>query len=217
MLLLNESKGRDVNKIKIGSAKTPLLLIFCLLLLSVLFSYVYAQSDKATPVTSDKATPKSQQQLPQRQTDLGQLLTANTTTVVIYVIAILILKLTAFFIGFKTVVMGHDLLIKGIKGDFDFTFSSNSAISTKLQSASPGTFFVLLGTALIAWGLFVEKPMSIKLSYLPQGNVQTQGNPPTTPGDTLVVPQGGNPSTAAGTTAGAQKIEDPATTTKPKT
>ena len=198
---------------KISNVKTSSALILCLFLLSALLSYVYAQGDTATPVTSDKAIPKSQQQIPQTQTDLGQLLAANRTTVVIYVIAILILKLTAFFLGFKIVVMGHDLLIKGIKGDFDFTFSSNNAISSKLQSASPGTFFVLLGTALIAWGMFVEKPMAIKFSYIPKENVQTQGTPATTPEGTQEIPKAGNPATAAGTTAEAQKTGSSATVT----
>jgi hypothetical protein len=162
-----------VSKKSFGWFDTSLLIVLCLFLLFILISYASAQIDKAPPQKSDKSTSVSEGKSPQTRPDLQLLLTANSTTTIIYVIAILVLKLTAFFMGFKTIVMGHDLLIKGIKGDFDFTFTSNSTISTKLQSASPGTFFVLLGTALIAWGLFVAKPLEIRFSIGPDQQVQT--------------------------------------------
>ncbi|WP_299071627.1 hypothetical protein [uncultured Paraglaciecola sp.] len=72
------------------------------------------------------------------------------------------MKITAFVIGYLIVKLGHDTLIKGVSGDINFGFSGGG-VETKLKSASPGAFFVLAGAAVIMWGLFVEKPISLSL------------------------------------------------------
>ncbi len=77
-----------------------------------------------------------------------------------FMISVLALKITAFIIGFFVIKLGHDTLVKGITGEFDFGFSG-SGIKTKLKSASPGTFFVLMGTAIIIWSMVAEKPLKI--------------------------------------------------------
>ncbi|WP_340111870.1 hypothetical protein [Maribellus mangrovi] len=77
-----------------------------------------------------------------------------------FMISVLVMKITAFIIGYLVVKLGHDTLVKGITGEFDFGFEG-SGISTKLKSASPGTFFVLMGTAIIIWSMVAEKPLRI--------------------------------------------------------
>jgi hypothetical protein len=77
-----------------------------------------------------------------------------------FMISILMMKITAFILGYMIVKLGHDTLVKGITGEFDFGFSG-SGFSTKLKSASPGLFFVLMGSAIIIWSMVVEKPLKI--------------------------------------------------------
>ncbi|MDG2449078.1 MAG: hypothetical protein P8M34_05555 [Saprospiraceae bacterium] len=76
-----------------------------------------------------------------------------------FIISVLALKVVAFILGYKIVKLGHDTLVRGVSGELDFGFSG-SIIGAKLKSASPGAFFVLMGSAIILWGLTVEKPFS---------------------------------------------------------
>lgn len=79
-----------------------------------------------------------------------------------FMFSILALKITAFVLGYLIVRLGHDTLIKGISGEIDFGFSG-SGFTTKLKSGSPGALFVVMGAAIIIWGLMVQKPMEIKV------------------------------------------------------
>ncbi len=93
----------------------------------------------------------------------AQTFVANSTPLAIaFMLSILALKITACVLGYMIVRLGHDTLIKGISGEIDFGFSG-SGIKTKLKSGSPGAFFVLMGAAIILWGLTVKKPMEIKM------------------------------------------------------
>jgi putative Ca2+/H+ antiporter (TMEM165/GDT1 family) len=74
--------------------------------------------------------------------------------------SILIMKLTAIVVGYKIVQLGYEALIRGIKGEFDFGGKLTNHMEIKLLSASPGLFFVLFGSFIICWALFVEKPVS---------------------------------------------------------
>ena len=84
----------------------------------------------------------------------------GTAVAVVFMLAVLALKVTAFVLGYLIVRLGHDTLIKGVTGEVDFGFSAGR-INTKLKSASPGAFFVLAGAAIIVWGLTVEKPFKL--------------------------------------------------------
>jgi len=72
--------------------------------------------------------------------------------------AILAIKLTAIIIGYKIVALGHDTLVRGLKGEFEFS-GSDGGRGLKLKSSSPGLLFVLLGSLLVGWAVFVEKPI----------------------------------------------------------
>lgn len=78
-----------------------------------------------------------------------------------FMISVLILKITAFVLGYLIVKLGHDTLIKGITGEFNFGFTG-SGFSAKLKSASPGALFVLMGSAIIIWSMTVEKPFKVE-------------------------------------------------------
>jgi hypothetical protein len=52
--------------------------------------------------------------------------------------------------------------VKGVSGEIDFGFTG-SGFETKLKAASPGALFVLMGAAIIVWGLTVQKPMEIRM------------------------------------------------------
>lgn len=88
-----------------------------------------------------------------------------------FMISILLLKITAFILGYLIVKLGHDTLIKGITGDFDFGFSG-SGFNTKLKSASPGLFFVFMGSAIIIWSMVVDKPL--KIATTPSTTIETK-------------------------------------------
>lgn len=81
---------------------------------------------------------------------------------IIGIISILILKLTAMIAGYKIVALGHDTLLKGLRGEFEFVGSVGDKKSISLKGASPGLLFVLLGSLLIAWSIFVDKPITYK-------------------------------------------------------
>lgn len=74
--------------------------------------------------------------------------------------AILIMKVTAFIIGYKIVALGYSALEKGLKGEFNFTADVTKGGKLALVSASPGLLFVLLGSCVVAWALFVDKPVT---------------------------------------------------------
>lgn len=82
---------------------------------------------------------------------------SETITYISFTVSVVVLKITAFVLGYLIVKLGHDTLVKGVSGELDFGFSG-SGFSTKLKSASPGAFFVLIGGAIILWGLTVKKP-----------------------------------------------------------
>ena len=104
-----------------------------------------------------------------------------------FMLIVAVMKLTAFVLGYLIVKLGHDTLIKGVTGQIDFGFKSG-AVSGKLKSGSPGAFFVLAGGAIIAWGLFVKKPMEI---VVPVAAMQTPAgqSAPEKPAPRLDVPQ----------------------------
>ncbi len=52
--------------------------------------------------------------------------------------------------------MGYDLISSGVKGEFKFS-TKFGGVKADLASISPGLLFVLLGTLLIGFALFVEK------------------------------------------------------------
>lgn len=112
----------------------------------------------------------------QGETDsVKETIVVSTPLAISFMISILILKVTAFVLGYLVVKLGHDTLIKGVSGEIDFGFSG-SGFKTKLKAASPGALFVLMGSAIIMWSMFVEKPL--KIDYKPANEtVQTQQNP----------------------------------------
>lgn len=99
---------------------------------------------------------------PSEMTLVDATIATSTPIVIAFMLSILALKIVAFVLGYLIVRLGHDTLIKGVTGEIDFGFSG-SGFKTKLKAASPGALFVLMGAAIIIWGLMVKKPMEIKV------------------------------------------------------
>ncbi|MDF1553677.1 MAG: hypothetical protein P1P84_11475 [Deferrisomatales bacterium] len=101
------------------------------------------------------------------------IIAGSTPAAIVFMLSVLVLKVTAFVLGYLIVRLGHDTMIKGVSGQIDFGFSG-SGIKAKLKSASPGALFVLMGSAIIIWGLTVEKPMKIKIPLAAQQEAAQQ-------------------------------------------
>lgn len=72
---------------------------------------------------------------------------------------IVIEKIVCIILGYLTIRLGYQLMISGIKGEFKFS-AKLSGVTTDLASVSPGLLFVLLGSLLIGFALFVDKKAS---------------------------------------------------------
>jgi len=107
------------------------------------------------------------------------IIATSTPLAIAFMISMLVLKVTAFVLGYLIVKLGHDTMIRGVSGEIDFGFSG-SGFETKLKSASPGAFFILMGAAIIIWGLTVEKPFAIEVPP-PQQSVTPAPSPSTVP------------------------------------
>jgi hypothetical protein len=62
--------------------------------------------------------------------------------------AILLVKLSLIFVAAMTIYLGYKLLVQGVKGEFKFN-TEMQGVKADLVSASPGTFFVLLGVIVL--------------------------------------------------------------------
>jgi hypothetical protein len=67
---------------------------------------------------------------------------------VAHIIANAIIRVAAIVAGVYVVWLGHNTMVRGIKGEFEF----DGALG-KLKGSTPGLLFVLLGVAAIGWSL----------------------------------------------------------------
>jgi len=93
--------------------------------------------------------------------------------VVIGIIAATLVRLSAFLIGYKIIRLGHSTLVQGIQGEFQFV-AVGQGLKIGLSAAAPGLLFVFLGSAVICWSAFVEKPLGVEFSM----NEAAEGNTP---------------------------------------
>lgn len=77
---------------------------------------------------------------------------------VITVVSLLTFKLAVLFVGYLIAKLGHDLLIKGVTGEFKFQTKFKES-TADLISASPGLFFIFMATVLIGIGIIKDKPL----------------------------------------------------------
>lgn len=75
------------------------------------------------------------------------------------------LKITALVLGYLCVRLGHHLISSGVKGEFEFTAKGFGA-HTALKAVSPGLLFVVLGVALMAYSVSVEKIVTVESSSI---------------------------------------------------
>lgn len=82
---------------------------------------------------------------------------------VVTVGGLVLFKLAVLFVGYLVARLGHDLLLKGVSGQFKFRTEFKGA-KADLVSVSPGVFFVLMGTVLIAIGVIKDKPFETRIT-----------------------------------------------------
>ena len=70
---------------------------------------------------------------------------------------IIFMKLCVIIVAYKIVKLGHDLILKGAKGEFSF-MAGFKGFSADLQSVSPGLLFVLLGCAVLVIAVTTKFP-----------------------------------------------------------
>jgi hypothetical protein len=80
-------------------------------------------------------------------------------------------KLICFFLGYKTIKLGYQLMKEGIKGEFNFS-ADYKGLKGGLISSSPGLLFLLLGILLIGYAMGVKKAVSME-SQTPIKNERT--------------------------------------------
>jgi len=66
------------------------------------------------------------------------------------------MKIVCFILGYLTIRLGYLLIASGARGEFKFS-AKFAGIKADLASISPGLLFVLLGTILIGYAIYVEK------------------------------------------------------------
>jgi len=76
---------------------------------------------------------------------------------VVTVGGLILFKLAVLVVGYLIARLGHDLLIKGVSGQFKFQ-AEIKGTKADLVSASPGLFFTLMATALIVIAVVKDKP-----------------------------------------------------------
>jgi hypothetical protein len=67
-----------------------------------------------------------------------------------------VLKITVVVLGFFTIKLGAKLVSEGAKGEFKFSGDFNK-FKAKLESLSPGLFFVLIGCIMIGFSIYSTK------------------------------------------------------------
>jgi hypothetical protein len=96
---------------------------------------------------------------------------------VITVVSLVAFKIGVLLVGYLLGRLGHDLLIKGVSGEFKFK-SALAGSTADLISSSPGVFFILMATALIAIAVIKDKPFA---STMTERTLQSLGELPADP------------------------------------
>ncbi len=81
---------------------------------------------------------------------------------IVTVFPIMIFKLSVLIIGYLIARLGYNLLVKGISGEFNFK-ADLKGYKADVVSASPGIFFILMATILMAVGIIKDKPFKTEL------------------------------------------------------
>jgi hypothetical protein len=81
------------------------------------------------------------------------------------------MKVVCFIIGYLIVRLGYKLLELGVTGKFSFS-AKWSNFNVGLASVSPGLLFVLLGCAVIAFGIYSDKWVMVGEKQLNLENIE---------------------------------------------
>jgi hypothetical protein len=81
--------------------------------------------------------------------------------ILINLILLFLLKVLLLLLGFLTIRIGSKLVREGVKGEFKFNTEAEG-YKAALESGSPGLLFVLLGSILLGYGIYVKKDIPHK-------------------------------------------------------
>jgi hypothetical protein len=96
---------------------------------------------------------------------------------IVTVFSLVVFKLDVLIVGYFIAKLGYDLLIKGVTGQFKFQAEFKGS-KADLISASPGIFFILMATILIAIGILKDKPFETKVvAETASTTVESTGEP----------------------------------------
>jgi hypothetical protein len=90
-----------------------------------------------------------------------------------------IIRIVAIIAGAFVVWLGHNTMIRGVKGEFEFEGSFG-----KLKGSVPGLLFVLLGSLAIGWALKTPATGNLGVEVQQTENQTVDENRPT-PGSTI--------------------------------
>lgn len=82
---------------------------------------------------------------------------------IVTVVTLLSFKLAVLIVGYLIARLGYDLLLKGISGQFTFSTQFKGG-KADLVSASPGVFFILMATVMIAIAIIKDKPFETEIT-----------------------------------------------------
>lgn len=82
---------------------------------------------------------------------------------IVTVVSLVVFKIVVVFVGYLIGKLGYELLVKGVTGEFKFQTEFKGS-KADLVSASPGIFFILMATILIAIGILKDKPFETVIS-----------------------------------------------------
>lgn len=88
---------------------------------------------------------------------------------------VVLFKLVVIFIAYKIIKLGYDLLLRGVKGEFEFSSNING-VQADIRSASPGLLFILLGCMIIIVAVTEKFPQELETKkeehILFEGNIE---------------------------------------------
>ena len=93
----------------------------------------------------------------------GQMSAVSDPVVIIILLAALAIKLCGLVLGYLVVRLGYAALEKGLKGDFELFGKISGGWGLTLRSVSPGLLFVLLGSLLAGFTLYLDRPLGVDL------------------------------------------------------
>jgi len=100
---------------------------------------------------------------------LGDSVARAASVQIAHIIANALIRIAAIAAGVYVVWLGHNTMVRGIKGDFEFEGKLG-----KLKGSTPGLLFVLLGVAAIGWALGTKLDSELNIGASDKDGAETK-------------------------------------------